>query len=152
MKNKIPVDIRVRSERLTADLSRSGNELIPETDEFLVGGVLKKVKGGLRLQYEEDGGNVVTTIDCFDDAFVSLSRIGETRSYMAFTENKSMDCICDTGFFPIQLRVTTQKLQNTLTRDGGNVDIEYSVEILGSLAEKNRLSLSVSPDISVLRS
>jgi hypothetical protein len=36
--------------------------------------------------------------------------------------------------------------------DGGKLFVDYSVEIVGSLAEKNKLTLAVSPDASIIKS
>ena len=150
---KIPIDIHVRSERIGTEIIRRGSgENKPETDDFVVSGIMKNTKNGLQIEYSEENGAVITTINVFKDGMVSINRIGGINSHMVFESGKSFLCICNTGFFPMQIRVRTNSLENTLSLDGGKLDIDYNVEIVGNLAEKNKLSFSVSPDISVLRS
>lgn len=150
---KIPIDISIRSERITAEMLDFKPDA-PETDVFRVSGFMKKTKNGLKLEYSEGSGEekVFTTICTINEDTVSLSRVGELNSHMVFMRGKAHNCICDTGIFPLQMRISTKKLLNSLTLEGGKLDIDYTVEIVGNLAEKNRLTVSVSPDKSVIRS
>lgn len=150
---KIPIDIHVRSERICTDLARRGRENErPEIDDFYVSGIMKKQKDGLRIEYNEDGGEITTLIHFFPDETVSINRMGPINSHMTFSDGKAFTCICNTGFFPLQMRVRTKKLTNDISLQGGKLDIEFSVEIVGNLAEKNRLTVSVSPDKSIIKS
>lgn len=150
---KIPIDIHIRSERIGMEMLRRGSgENHPETDDFVVSGTMRNTKNGLKIEYSEDDGAVITTIDLFKDGMVSISRTGGINSHMVFAAEKAFLCIYNTGFFPMQIRVRTKSLKNTLSFEGGRLDIDYSVEIVGNLAEKNKLSFSVSPDASILRS
>ncbi len=146
---KIPIDIRVRSERTHPAVSQSGET--SETDDFTVAGTMKKTKGGFRIEFNEEN-SVTTIIDTFEDSTVSVNRLGPINSHMVFADGKAHTCICNTGFFPLQMRVRTKKLENSLTMEGGKLDIDYTVEIVGNLAERNRLIFSVSPDKSIIRS
>ncbi|HAN20300.1 MAG: hypothetical protein A2Y15_03555 [Clostridiales bacterium GWF2_36_10] len=153
---RIPINIQIESERVYNDLaSRPGQELEPETSKVKVNGYMKKTKDGIQVEYtehEDSGmGNTVTTISSFsDNNVVSVNRVGQLNSHMVFEQGKCHTCIYDTGFFPMQLRVCTKELTNNLTLDGGKINIDYSIEIVGNLAEKNKLLLSVSPDKSVI--
>ena len=80
---------------------------------------------------------------------VLCAAVGAQRSR---ADGKAHTCICDTGFFPLQMRIYTKKLSNSLSLDGGRLDIDYTVEIVGNLAEQNRLSVSVAPDKSIIKS
>lgn len=148
---RIPIDINIRSERLCSDLSHKNSTEAPETDNFSVSGYMKKTKDGLQLEYRDED-SVTTTICAYDDSTVSLSRVGGLNSHMVFADGKAHTCICDTGYFPLQMRIFTKKLENSLTLEGGRLDIDYTVEIVGNLAEQNRLTVSVSPDKSIIRS
>lgn len=150
---KIPIDIRVRSERIYSDISRrhSGEER-PETDDFWTSGTMKTTKDGYRIEFTEDEDRITTLIDVWGGDTVSVTRLGEINSHMVFSDGKAHTCICNTGFFPLQMRIRTKSLNNTLTFEGGRLDIDYTVEIVGNLAERNRLSFSVSPDKSIIKS
>lgn len=58
----------------------------------------------------------------------------------------------DTGYFPMQLRVSTKSLDCDITELGGKLNIDYTVEIVGNVAEQSKLTLSVAPDSSVMTS
>ena len=148
---KIPIDIRVRVERISPDPLRRGEER-PEIEDFLVSGTMKKTKNGLHIEYTEDEHQTTTTIDTFDDEMVTVNRVGPINSHLVFADGKAHTCICDTGFFPVQMRIRTKQLDNSLTMDGGKLDIAYTVEIVGNLAERSHLTFSVSPDKSIIRS
>lgn len=149
---KIPIDIRVRSERILSDLSGKSNNEHPETDDFRAVGTMKSTKSGLRVEFNEENSDVTTVIDVFNGDTVSVSRIGPLNSHMIFAHGKSHTCICNTGFFPLQMRVRTKNLTNSLSLQGGRLDIEYSVEVAGNLAERNKLSFSVAPHSSIIKS
>lgn len=152
---KIPIDIRVKSERVYSDLSHRHHENErPETDEFTASGTMKTTKKGYRIEFDEEGGVITTVIDVTKSGLVSVSRLGPLNSHMVFADGKSHTCICDTGLspYPLQMRVRTKSLENSLSLDGGRLAIDYTVEIVGNLAERNKLSFSVSPDKSIIKS
>ena len=150
---KIPVDIRVHNERTHPGFGKNAEEHI-ETDEFKTTGVMKKTKGGYRIEFREENKGGTTTIDTTKDDMVTLYRIGPVNSGLVFAEGKAFDCInySPVGMQPFRICVRTKSLKNTLSMDGGKLNIDYSVEVAGNLAEKNKLSLSVCPDISILKS
>ena len=150
---KIPVDIRIHTERIhEIPHPHQKNSPQSEFDDFTVSGTLKKTKGGFQIEFFEENETVTTTIYTYEDEMVALNRVGPINSHMIFADGKAHTCICNTGHFPLQMRIRTKKLVNSLTMDGGRLDIDYSVEIAGNLAEKNRITLSVSPDKSIIRS
>ncbi len=150
---KIPIDIKIRTERIH-ELSphKKKAENAPDYEDFSVSGTLTKTKGGFQIEFNEEDDSVTTTIDTYEDDMVTLNRVGPINSHMVFADGKAHTCICNTGHFPLHMRIRTKKLTNSLTMDGGKLDIDYTVEIAGNLAERNRIVLSVSPDKSILRS
>ena len=150
---KIPIDINIRTERIQELANHnSKNEKTPDFDDFTVSGTLKKTKGGFQIEFKEENDTVTTTIDTYEDEMVVLNRVGPINSHMVFADGKAHTCIYNTGHFPLQMRIRTKKLVNSLTIDGGKLDVDYSVEIAGNLAERNRITFSVSPDKSIIRS
>ncbi len=148
---KIPINIKIQSERIYNDLGMKGGPAIePEISYANVTGFMKKTKEGLQVEYteleENSMGHTVTTINTFGPDMVSVNRVGTMSSHMVFEKGKCHTCIYDTGVFPMHLRVCTKELDNRLTLDGGKLNIDYSIEIVGNLAEQNKLSVSVYPD------
>lgn len=133
---------------------RNGQAVEPEISYANVTGFMKKTKEGLQVEYtelEENGmGQTVTTINTFGNDLVSVNRVGTMSSHMVFEKGKCHTCIYDTGVFPMQLRICTKELDNRLTIEGGKLNIDYSIEIVGNLAEQNKLSVSVYPDKDAL--
>ncbi len=148
---KIPVDIHVRSERSFGGASPDNGEGHMDVEEFRISGTMKNTKKGYQIEYHEDNGALITTVDTFGES-VAINRVGQYNSHMVFSEERAHLCICDTGFMQMQMRVRTKHLFNTLTFDGGKLDIDFTVEIAGNLAERNRLVMSISPDKSIIRS
>lgn len=147
---KIPVDIRIRREKSGTDAKKQSAP--EEVENYFVSGVMKKTKTGYHIEFREKTHEMFTTVDTYDDGTVSINRVGQINTHMVFMDGKSLTCICNTGFTPFQINVRTKRIENTLTAEGGRIDIDYSVEIHGNLAEKSRLLLSVSPDASIIRS
>ncbi|PKM62825.1 MAG: hypothetical protein CVU97_03265 [Firmicutes bacterium HGW-Firmicutes-21] len=152
---KIPINIQIESERIYSNLGQNAGYVPePETSSVNITGFMKKTKQGLQVEYKENEdsgmGDTVTTISTLGDRVVSVNRVGALNSHMVFEQGKCHTCIYDTGFFPMQLRVCTKELVNNLSLQGGKLNIDYSVEIVGNLAEKNKLTVSVYPDKSII--
>lgn len=148
---KIPVDIRVSSERINATSIMRGEER-GEIDEFCVSGTMKNTKRGLCIEFTEQESSMTTIINVFKDEMVALNRIGPMRSHLIFSDGKAYDCIIGSGEKQFQMRVRTKSLENTLTMDGGRLFVDYTVEIVGALAERSKLTFAVSPDASIIKS
>ena len=148
---KIPVDIRISNERINAASILRGEER-GETEEFCVSGTMKNTRRGLCIEYTEQDNSVMTIINVFKDETVALNRLGAMRTHLVFTDGKAYDCIIGAGEKQFQMRVRTKNLENTLTMDGGKLFVDYTVEIVGSLAGRSKLTLAVSPDVSIIKS
>ena len=144
---RIPITVKIESRR-------SSNDEI-ERLETCAAGFLNKNKNGIQLHYtesEESGMGATKTTVHLCDGVVSVNRSGNVNSHMLFEKGKTHNCIYDTGFFPMQLMISTKELKCDLSELGGKLLVDYSVEIAGNSAEKTTLTLSVSPDSSVLTS
>ena len=144
---KIPVNINITTERLTDGGSYGADGAETERIESSASGFMKKSGGMLQLQYVEAessgfGGTKTTVSLCG----------GQLNTHMIFEAGKSHDCVYDTGYFPMQLRVSTKSLDCDITELGGKLNIDYTVEIVGNVAEQSKLTLSVAPDSSVMTS
>ncbi len=147
---KIPVDIYIQSERSFGDVAPNGDAHV-EREEVHVKGIMKNTKKGYEIEYTEDDGAIITIVSTFGDS-VSINRGGAYCSHIVLSCERAHLCICDTDFMQMQMRVSAKHLLNTLTLQGGKLDIDFIIEIAGNLAERNRLIMSVSPDISIIRS
>ena len=152
---KIPVNINITTERLTENGPYGLDGAETERIESSASGIMKKTGNMLQLQYieaEDSGfGGTRTTVSLCGD-MVAVNRTGQLNTHMIFEAGKSHDCVYDTGYFPMQLRVSTKSLDCDITELGGKLNIDYTVEIVGNVAEQSKLTLSVAPDSSVMTS
>jgi uncharacterized beta-barrel protein YwiB (DUF1934 family) len=121
----------------------------PETISYRAEGTCRASRDGLKLEYTEpdvtgmDG--TVTTVTAFKNGVVSVNRVGKINTHMVFEEGKLHSCIYNTGYFPMQLSILTTRMENGLTAVGGCLDLEYSMEVGGMHASKNRMRYVVTP-------
>ena len=141
---KIPVTVNIKTERKTHDplhLDKPRTEIRTAT----VNGYLSRTKKGLTCVFSEEESDTVTTVSSLGENLVSVNKIGYFNSLMVFDTEKSYSCIYQNGNMPMQLKVSTKSLRNGLTEQGGKIDIDYTVEIVGNLAEHTKMSFSVLP-------
>ncbi len=141
---KIPVTVNIKTERKTHDplhLDKPRTEIRTAT----VNGYLSRTKKGLTCVFSEEESDTVTTVSSLGKNLVSVNKIGYFNSLMVFDTEKSYSCIYHNGNMPMQLKVSTKSLRNGLTEQGGKIDIDYTVEIVGNLAEHTKMSFSVLP-------
>lgn len=141
---KIPVTVNIKTERKTHDplhLDKPRTEIRTAT----VNGYLSRTKKGLTCVFSEEESDTVTTVSSLEENLVSVNKIGYFNSLMVFDTEKSYSCIYHNGNMPMQLKVSTKSLRNGLTEQGGKIDIDYTVEIVGNLAEHTKMSFSVLP-------
>jgi len=141
---KIPVTVNIKTERKTHDplhLDKPRTEIRTAT----VNGYLSRTKKGLTCVFSEEESDTVTTVSSLGENLVSVNKIGYFNSLMVFDTEKSYSCIYHNGNMPMQLKARTKSLRNGLTEQGGKIDIDYTVEIVGNLAEHTKMSFSVLP-------
>lgn len=151
---KLPINIQINTVRKYNDLSSPpSQELETEVYTQSVSGYMKKSRSGFTIEYIDNAGldNAMTTINTLG-GLVSLNKNGIVNTHLIFEEGKSHTCICEGVNYPMQVCVNTRELSNSLTLQGGKLDIDYSLEIVGNLAETNRMTLSVAPDQSIITS
>ena len=109
-----------------------------------------KVEGDrMEIEYVESeltGMEGATTRICFDlsaPRLVSLLRQGSVSTALVFEEGKRHHCMYETPYFPIELCVDTQALDNTLSFAGGRLYAAYDIEMNGIVAEKAKISITL---------
>lgn len=140
----IPVDITIKTNKTMDDPMGGANRF--EERETTVEGLMRTTRNGLTLQYDEpedEQKSVTTFIDLPQSGMVMMNRGGD--SGMIFERGKTHSCVFNNGVLPVEIRVRTDALTNTISRYGGRLDVEYTVDIIASRAEQSRLSLFVKP-------
>ncbi len=116
----------------------------PEITETCADGFFKISDDGYLLTYSEDteGGRVITDIE-IKDAYIYVKRRGATHSDMHFSEGFTDKSVYEVSPYKFDVEVYTKKIRKNLDRDGGRVNIFYTMNIGG--AQKNvRMRIEVT--------
>ncbi len=85
-----------------------------------------------------------TTFRFHPSGIVTLTSTGQWTSCLAFENEKRLLCDYGAAGGVYSVILHTHRLENGITPDGGKCLLEYSVEIHGSVSEKNLLELEVT--------
>ncbi len=148
---KLPVEIMVTNKRLDyRDMNITGD--IPEpresTDSYTGYMVVKGKRISIDYSEDYDDGERLDTSVMINDGVALISRRGDINTNLVFRAGQSCDCICDNGYRQMSLRVNTKKMSSDIGPLGGKLKIDYTIEIMGNLAEKNSICVSVCPSDS----
>lgn len=149
---KIPVEIMVTRKKMDYRDIHSVSD-VPEPKESMdsYNGYMVIKGKNIAIDYSEeleDGVKLDTSV-MYEKGVALISRRGDINTNLVFNPGKSCDCVCHNGYRHMNLRVNTKKLSSDIGLLGGKLKIDYTVEILGNLAEKNSICVSVCPADSV---
>lgn len=102
--------------------------------------------GHYYISYEESEltgmAGTKTTLKVDGDT-VRVIRTGLYPSELLFEQGKQNMSLYHTDFGDLSVVVSTQQIQNTLTDEGGDLDVRYAVEIAGGAVGVNHLRLNI---------
>ena len=114
--------------------------------EFMTEGKYYKKGNDYYIMYEETEMTGVegtkTTIKFTDDS-VTLTRFDSISSHMVFEEEKKHVSVYTTEYGSFAVGVLTNHLDVSLNDNGGNVEVNYSVEISDKPTSVNNLTMNV---------
>ena len=104
-----------------------------EKTEITPEGFLKISDGSFEISYVEltEGDKVITDIK-ITESTVDVVRRGAVESDMHFEEGKTHKSLYTVRPYSFDSEITTGKIRNNMTRDGGKVDIFYNMKIGGA--------------------
>lgn len=89
-----------------------------------------------------------TTVKATPDV-VSVTRSGKYPSMMVFERDKRHMSLYNTGYGDVTISMATRSIQNSLTDEGGRIEINYDIELQHAYLSSNTLTIDVKPrDIS----
>lgn len=111
-------------------------------------GAVDRVKDGtVRISYEDSEitglPGCLTTFCIVPDGSVILLRRGEVRTCMIFRQGSRQLCEYGTEGNVPSVILHTHTLESEIGESGGRVFVEYSVEIRGTVVERNIIDLSL---------
>ena len=119
---------------------------LPDAVELVTAGRLARDGTGYTLSYQEseltglDG--TLTTIQV-DGEQVTLMRVGEFNSQLVFQEGRRHLSVYNTPYGAMSVGVHTRHLLAEMGDQGGDIEVDYSIEVDHALAGRNIFRISV---------
>ena len=121
-----------------------GNQ--PDTIELVTEGRLEREGDHYTLSYQESeltGLEGTLTTFQIEPERVTLMRVGEVNSQMVFEEGRRHMSMYNTPYGAMTIGVNTRHLLSELTDRGGEIEIDYAIEIDHSVAGRNTFQINV---------
>ncbi len=139
MKQKVILSIRGR---------QAYQDQEPDVIELVTEGTLEYENGGWDVSYEETEltgmEGVITTFRVEPDRII-LTRSGKLSSQMIFQEGTTHESLYQAEFGALMISVTATKISESITRQGGIVDLVYRIEIEQSAMGTVDYHLDIKP-------
>ena len=137
-------DIKENAQITLINNQRSGNE--NEKIEFISTGNFYRKDGAFHITYKEHSemgmGDSRVFLKVEDDK-ITMRRMGEFQTAMYYEIDRITEFIYRMPYGEMNIKIKTEKIENNLTEDGGNVSFSY-VLLMNSDEIYNDLSLTVS--------
>lgn len=118
--------------------------------ELVSAGTLEQTEEGYTLSYEESeltGLEGTTTVLRVGPGQVTLLRQGEVNSVMVFEEGRQHVSVYDTPEGSLTVSINTRRLRSDLGPEGGDIEIQYSIDIDQAMSGMNQFRIHVTrPD------
>ena len=118
----------------------------PDTMELVTKGRLSRVGESYTLSYQESEltglEGTLTTIQV-DGGQVTLMRVGEFNSQLVFQEGRRHLSMYNTPYGAMSIGVNTRHLMASLTDQGGDIEVDYTIEVDHALAGRNVFRINV---------
>ena len=136
---KLPILLFIRGEQYFDDVEPDETELVTE-------GTMEMTEDGFLLTYQETeltGMEGTTTTFAVRGPQVILTRSGKVSSQMVFEEGKQHTSLYETPFGELTVDIQTSSLRHNLSRNGGVMEIHYSIAVEHTVAGRNCFKIRV---------
>ena len=116
---------------------------LPDAVELVTAGRLARDGTGYTLSYQESELNGTLTTIQVDGEQVTLMRVGEFNSQLVFQEGRRHLSVYNTPYGAMSVGVNTRHLLAELSDRGGDIEVDYFIEIDHALAGRNVFRISV---------
>ena len=134
----------------TVILSIRGQQTIdnaePEVTELVTEGTLSRSGAGYTLRYQESeltGLEGTQTTFQIEPGRVTLLREGQVNSQMVFEEGRRHLSMYNTPYGALSIGVNTRRMKVKLGETGGDIEIDYAIEIDHAVAGENLFRINV---------
>lgn len=121
----------------------------PDYIELVSAGTLEQTENGFTISYQEseltglEGTTTVLQV-AQNQNQVTLMRQGEVNSVMVFEEGRQHVSVYDTPDGSLAICVNTARLRSAMNDRGGDIEIEYSIDIDSAVSGVNRFQIHVT--------
>ena len=119
----------------------------PDTIELVTAGRMQRVGKSYTLSYQESEltglEGTLTTIQVEGEQ-VTLMRVGEFNSQMVFQEGRRHLSMYNTPYGAMAIGVNTRHLLADLNDQGGDIEIDYAIEVDHAIAGRNIFQIKVT--------
>ena len=125
-------------------------ESSPDEIELVTAGTMKREGlGKYSITYQESeltGLEGTTTTLLIDGGKVTLLREGSINSQMVFEEGRRHLSMYETPYGALSIGVNTRRMRSTVGDKGGDLEIDYAIEVDNLLAGQNLFRMNVKKD------
>lgn len=118
----------------------------PDTIELVTEGRLLRDGSGYTISYQESeltGLEGTLTTFQIEPERVTLMRVGEVNSQMVFQEGRRHMSMYNTPYGAMAVGVNTGRLMADISDQGGDIEIDYAIEIDHAIAGQSMFQIKV---------
>ena len=126
----------------------------PDVTELVTAGTLRREQEGYTIAYQETeltGLEGTLTTFQVEPERITLMRMGMVNSQMVFQPGKRHFSMYDTPYGALSIGINTRKMRSSLNQDGGEIEIDYAIEIDHAVAGENLFRINVREKGPLLR-
>lgn len=131
---------------------RQVNENGPDEMELVTEGRMICNDKGVLVSYQETeltGLQGTTTMLRINGPVVTLLREGTVNSQMVFEEGRRHLSMYETPYGSMSVGINTRRVKNTICENGGDLEIDYAIEIDNLMVGRNFFSMNVKRDSAI---
>jgi len=118
----------------------------PDVVELVTEGRMQRLGSGYMISYEESEvtglGSTLTTIQVEGER-VTMMRMGDVNSQMVFQEGRRHLSMYNTPYGAMAIGVNTHHLLAEVDDKGGDIEIDYAIEVDHAMAGRNIFKINV---------
>lgn len=124
------------------DLHKAGDE--KESSELITTGSLRFYGEDYKIRYKETSEGLedcYVTLSYENGNRVTMTRTGGFTAEMIIEKNKRHTCVYNTPMGSLSLGIYAQKVESSMTEDGGTLLFSYSLDANGGFLSDNTLEV-----------
>lgn len=124
-------------------------DMPPDEMELVTAGILEYKGNGYTITYQESeltGLEGTTTVLRVEGETITLLRQGSLNTQMIFEEGKRHVALYETPHGSMSMGICTRSMKHSLGASGGDLEIDYAIEINNLVAGHNIFRMNVKHD------